>query len=826
MTVTPETESAAINVSGDENYEVKYYAANDEGEKTGAALSAIKDPGTYVIEITAVGGDYVDGVASATLDVEVNDFTGVTFSVYEVNPAYSTDTGDDTIVYTGSDLSVGVAATGSLKEGEDYEVKFLKANSDGDDPAVAVHDAGNYVAYITGLGKYAGKTAQVSFPVYKFNFSDSEVSIIVDDVIDGDRPTHPTKVIFTHDGRTTELDPSLVSLELATGVWGTENDNYALNVTYTDENIIGGVDGVLSGKASVNKVGASATFKYDDKAVEGSYVVNVADGESFDFSKIKVYTDSDTPLSRGDYEVMVKHPSGYTETDTSQNALDSYDTMGTYEVSVRVKASSTGYEYGGTKTFTVKLTKGSLDADAQVYVKLDGKVVSSVEKNYDGAAIDLATNIDVEGVLEDGAPVAPADLVAKLYDADGKEVTEAKDAGTYTLKVTSDAYDLTGTTEMTIKINKLDFTQIKLGCLSEWSGSQFVPMERAVVMSGSTVVVSAIDKLTDWASYGLTFDTGFQAASPDAANDGKGWDSLETTPFWNDTYNGKLGRDYIVVERYDADKGEWVEVADKGDADKVEGSYRLTVSAVDSTMEKNYEFANAEDHSTTIEFKVVDKDNLKFTDVTPNDWFFNCVGVMAGNNDWGTYADGSGTYGLQLVRGYAGTNVFGPNNTITRADVAVILYRMAGGNYSGIEDSLVYDETEGWVTGFSDIDDAGLGNMYYAKAVAWANKAGVVNGYDDGTFGPYDEITREQLATMLANFSKNVERDDVALVQGELDAMPDGVSVSTWAQKAVSWCLENELMGNDGSIRPTDTITRAETAAMAYNYLTKVVGLK
>ena len=79
---------------------------------------------------------------------------------------------------------------------------------------------------------------------------------------------------------------------------------------------------------------------------------------------------------------------------------------------------------------------------------------------------------------------------------------------------------------------------------------------------------------------------------------------------------------------------------------------------------------------------------------------------------------------------------------------------------------------------------------------------------------------------MLANFAKHVYRDEVSLVEGELDAMPDGGSVSVWAEKAVSWCLENELMGNDGSIRPTDTITRAETAAMAYNYLTKVVGLK
>ena len=151
---------------------------------------------------------------------------------------------------------------------------------------------------------------------------------------------------------------------------------------------------------------------------------------------------------------------------------------------------------------------------------------------------------------------------------------------------------------------------------------------------------------------------------------------------------------------------------------------------------------------------------------------------------------------------------------------------MARGTDASVDEGLGYSENYGWKTGFSDIDETGLGNMYYAKAVAWANKAGVVNGYDDGTFGPYDQITREQLATMLANYAKVINRDDVALVEGELDAMPDGGSVSTFAEKAVSWCVANGLMGNGGSIRPSDTITRAETAAMAYNYLTKVLGWK
>ena len=148
-----------------------------------------------------------------------------------------------------------------------------------------------------------------------------------------------------------------------------------------------------------------------------------------------------------------------------------------------------------------------------------------------------------------------------------------------------------------------------------------------------------------------------------------------------------------------------------------------------------------------------------------------------------------------------------------------ILYRMAKGTpYYDVD--LGYSEIEGWQTGFGDVD----GNMYYAKAIGWANKMGVVHGYDDGNFRPEQNVTREELATMLANFAKVAYGEDVKLDEAALETMPDAGSVSTFAEKAVSWCVANGLMGNGGSINPASDITRGETAAMGYNYMTKVVG--
>ena len=107
--------------------------------------------------------------------------------------------------------------------------------------------------------------------------------------------------------------------------------------------------------------------------------------------------------------------------------------------------------------------------------------------------------------------------------------------------------------------------------------------------------------------------------------------------------------------------------------------------------------------------------------------------------------------------------------------------------------------------------------MYFAKAVGWANKMGVVNGYDDGTFGPYDEITREQFAAMLLNYEKkfgDYERADASV----LDDFDDASGVSSWATNAVAWGVENGILGNGGFLGAQNDIIRADAACMVYNY--------
>ncbi|MBM6953988.1 S-layer homology domain-containing protein [Enorma phocaeensis] len=171
---------------------------------------------------------------------------------------------------------------------------------------------------------------------------------------------------------------------------------------------------------------------------------------------------------------------------------------------------------------------------------------------------------------------------------------------------------------------------------------------------------------------------------------------------------------------------------------------------------------------------------------------------------------------MGYMTGYNGTTLFGPEDTIKRGDVAVALYKMAGGhlqwdevvNEGGSTDDVNYK------TPFSDVDE----NSYWAQAIQWAERMGVVTGYD-GTdlFMPDATISRQELATMLYRYAKvaDLEAADVETDASELDAYADAGQVAAFAKDAVLWAVNADVMGQDvTALRPADAISRAEVAAM------------
>lgn len=153
---------------------------------------------------------------------------------------------------------------------------------------------------------------------------------------------------------------------------------------------------------------------------------------------------------------------------------------------------------------------------------------------------------------------------------------------------------------------------------------------------------------------------------------------------------------------------------------------------------------------------------------------------------------------LGLLSGYSNGN-FGPNDRITRGQVAVVLWNMA--NCPAVGD------------GARDFPDV-QANDYFCQAVRWASSKGIVNGYGNGNFGPDDPVTREQLAVMLASYSTQVAGRPASGSAADYADMGDAGSVSGWAVPSVGWCFQKGIISGGGLLRPQGNASRAEAAKM------------
>lgn len=114
--------------------------------------------------------------------------------------------------------------------------------------------------------------------------------------------------------------------------------------------------------------------------------------------------------------------------------------------------------------------------------------------------------------------------------------------------------------------------------------------------------------------------------------------------------------------------------------------------------------------------------------------------------------------------------------------------------------------------GFADVDP----DAYYAPAISWASAIGVVSGYrGTDNFGPNDKVTREQLAVMITNYARKYRGFDTDSDPWAYRSMHDADEVSEYAKDAMCWCFERGILsGSNGYIMPKNTATRAQAAKM------------
>ena len=180
-------------------------------------------------------------------------------------------------------------------------------------------------------------------------------------------------------------------------------------------------------------------------------------------------------------------------------------------------------------------------------------------------------------------------------------------------------------------------------------------------------------------------------------------------------------------------------------------------------------------------------DSMCFDDVTKGDWFYKDVEYV---------------YNEGIMDGVS-KREFAPNETLTRAMIVKILYRIEG-------------EPAGYRS--SDFNDVESGR-WYTGAVAWAAEKEIVKGYGNGKFGPNDPVTREQLAAILYRYTQ-YKGWSTAAASGNLDGFKDAASVSSYAVDAMNWAVDEGLLkGANNKLSPKSNATRAQVAAIIHRYL-------
>ena len=169
-----------------------------------------------------------------------------------------------------------------------------------------------------------------------------------------------------------------------------------------------------------------------------------------------------------------------------------------------------------------------------------------------------------------------------------------------------------------------------------------------------------------------------------------------------------------------------------------------------------------------------------------------------------------------IYHGYiAGTSAstVSPNGVCTRAQLVSILYRVQGEptTVKGYELSKLR----------APFDDVPRG-QWYTDAIWWAKLMGVVSGTSATTFDPEGEITREQLAVILYNYTKHFAPGSLTAT-GSLAGFPDAASVSSWARTEMAWAVGNGLISGTGSgsvayLTPQGSATRAQVAAILMRF--------
>lgn len=188
--------------------------------------------------------------------------------------------------------------------------------------------------------------------------------------------------------------------------------------------------------------------------------------------------------------------------------------------------------------------------------------------------------------------------------------------------------------------------------------------------------------------------------------------------------------------------------------------------------------------------KTDEEEDLPFTDVSEDAWYYNAVKNVYDN---GLFAGTSET-------------TFSPAVTMSRAMFVQVLYNMAG---------------KPEVSGEMPFADVKQGDWYY-DAVLWASQNNIAAGISSKKFAPSEDVTREQSAVLMQKYANKLGVDTSA--RADLGKYTDANRVSGWAKDAMSWAVAEHVMAgtSETTLAPRSNASRAEVAQILYNYTTAI----
>lgn len=192
----------------------------------------------------------------------------------------------------------------------------------------------------------------------------------------------------------------------------------------------------------------------------------------------------------------------------------------------------------------------------------------------------------------------------------------------------------------------------------------------------------------------------------------------------------------------------------------------------------------------SVEIKVID--NIKiFEDISNNSWYSKAVLFATSHELFGGTSD----------------KLFSPNMPMSRAMLVTVLHRLE--DTPNIQNNTI---------NFVDVNI----DSYYGNAVSWATAEKIVNG-SGNAFNPNNDITREELITILYRYAKNIGAN-TSNKNNEI-IFSDKNNVSEWAYEAMSWAVDNGIItGKENNlIDPKGKSTRAEVAIILERFIKNIL---